>query len=235
MTLPSSVEVGVTRLFPCGYLPEQQEQLLVITDLRVRNSEDYEALLAAGFRRSHNDLYRPQCPSCKACQSLRVAVEEFRLSRSQRRIINKGQALSVKYSTTLSEDHYALYARYIEQRHRDGSMYPPSVEQYNHLIANQWVSTCYLTAYLQEQCVLVAVMDETPTAYSAVYTFYDPEIKVTSLGTWAILQQLNLAKTRGKHWLYLGYQIDDCPAMNYKNQFKPHQQLVDGVWRKIDR
>jgi arginine-tRNA-protein transferase len=35
-----------------------------------------------------------------------------------------------------------------------------------------------------------------------------------------------------KEWLYLGYQIDECPAMNYKTRFHPHQRLVNQRWHR---
>lgn len=67
-------------------------------------------------------------------------------------------------------------------------------------------------------------------ANSAFYTFYDPDIKL-SIGTLSVLYQLELTRKQGKRWLYLGYQIDECPAMSYKVRFDSHQRLVNHRWQ----
>ena len=84
-----------------------------------------------------------------------------------------------------------------------------------------------MTLELWQACLLVAVgiVDETPTALSAVYTFYDPEYRSSSLGTASILRQIEAAKRRDKQWLYLGYRVMGCKSSEYKARFRPHQVL----------
>ena len=80
------LKVGLTPRHPCSYLGHEQEQLLVLMDHELLNAAGYERLLTAGFRRSGNDIYRPHCPACSACQSLRIHSERFTPSRGQKRI-----------------------------------------------------------------------------------------------------------------------------------------------------
>src|SRR5206468_7778358 len=47
--------------------------------------------LAAGYRRIGDLVYRVTCPDCQACEPIRVLVDEFRPSRTQRRVWQRGQ------------------------------------------------------------------------------------------------------------------------------------------------
>jgi arginine-tRNA-protein transferase len=75
--------------------------------------------------------------------------------------------------------------------------------------------------------IAVAVTDVTPDAFSAVYTFFDPDLERRSLGTLAILRQLEWAKRESRRHLYLGYWIKDHVKMDYKRRFKP-LEVFDG-------
>jgi arginine-tRNA-protein transferase len=72
-------------------------------------------------------------------------------------------------------------------------------------------------------------------ALSAVYTFYDPSQRKNGLGVYSILQQIELANKMDKPYLYLGYQIDQCKKMNYKNRYFPYQQLIENNWKTINK
>ncbi|MBW8192447.1 arginyltransferase [Neiella marina] len=214
----------------CSYLEDQQEQLLFVLDQRVMNEYGYDYLLAHGFRRSGTEVYRPHCASCSACQSLRIPVAEFVASSSQKRVAKKSKAFRWQVSEDVSDDHFAMYSRYIEQRHSDGSMYPPNRQQLTKFSRNEWLAVLHLECWLDDQLVAVAITDETPNALSALYTYFEPEFEHLSLGTACILQQIELAKAIGKDYLYLGYQIDNCSAMNYKTNFRPNEQFIGGRW-----
>ena len=81
---------------------------------------------------------------------------------------------------------------------------------------------------------MVSLIDILETGLSAVYTFFDPDYADRSLGTFAILSQLDLARRTGRQWLYLGYLVEECRKMNYKRQYLPHELLVQGEWKKFD-
>ena len=71
MSESSDLTVGLTATFPCSYL-EDQEQLVMLIDPEIYAQQYYPALMSIGFRRSGDQVYRPHCPSCNACQSLRI-------------------------------------------------------------------------------------------------------------------------------------------------------------------
>lgn len=228
-------QLGITKTFPCNYLPNQHERLLVATDERLQNGEHYGWLMAQGFRRSGDQIYRPHCELCSACKSLRVLADEFSPSKSQKRNIKKNSHFTIKVSHQQEPHYYALYENYINTLHQDGSMYPATIDQYNSFIDCHITEQLYLEIWLDQQLISVAVTDVLNDALSAVYTFYHPGYSRHGLGVFSILNQLGLAKEMKKEFLYLGYQIDDCKKMNYKNRYYPHQVLSENCWQTVNK
>ncbi|MCC4263643.1 arginyltransferase [Oceanimonas baumannii] len=228
-----NLKVGLTPKHPCSYLPGRQEQLLVLLDRELLCPEGYEQLLTAGFRRSGSDIYRPRCQACQACESLRIPVASFNPSRSQKRILRHNRDVTMVLSDTDKPEYFELYQHYIEQRHQDGTMYPASRQQYEGFLLCQWLPPLFLEFHAGNRLIAVAVTDCLSESLSAMYTFYDPAEEHRSLGVFAILSQIRLAQQLNRHWLYLGYQVDDCRKMNYKQHFRPHQRLLDGNWQTM--
>ena len=226
--------IGLSQPFECSYLPNRQEQLLVILDPSCYSSNKFESLLGLGFRRSGNQIYRPHCPICSACSSVRVLANEFMPTKSQKRKLNKAKnRFEVKYSQVEREQYYPLYSKYISLRHQDGSMYPPDKSQFQSFLFCSWLTITFIELWDQENLVAVAVTDCMDSAISAIYTFFDPDYEHFSLGTVMILQQLKFAKQQRKQFVYLGYQIDECDKMNYKTQFLPAQKQCNDQWLAI--
>lgn len=236
MTEPKKYfQFGITKTFPCNYLSSQQERLVVITNGEEITNENYERLLSAGFRRSGEQVYRPHCENCKACESIRLQVNDFKPSKSQKRINNINKDLTIELTDTAKPQYFDLYRRYINAIHRGGGMYPANQEQYQNFIFSDRVSQLFIEMYLDEQLVCVAVCDNLPNSLSALYTFYDPELAKRSLGKYSILNQIDITKKLGKNLLYLGYQIDECAKMNYKKQYSPHQRLQQESWKTLNK
>ncbi|QUM77519.1 arginyltransferase [Moritella sp. 24] len=225
------IKVALTPPMPCNYLDEQQEQILVVQDDELHNQAGYEVLLLNGFRRSGNDVYRPHCQTCQACQSIRIDAQLFKPSKSQKRLLNKNKQIEMRVSHQPQANYYPLYERYINTLHSDGAMFPASLSQYEGFITSAWLTPTFIEFYLDNNLIAVAVTDVMADSMSAMYCFYDPDHLQSSLGTYAILQQLALTKSTGKKWLYLGYQIDLCNKMNYKVKFNPHERLIAGKWQ----
>ncbi|MDF2153667.1 arginyltransferase [Vibrio sp. CAU 1672] len=225
------IRIGLTNNHPCSYLPERQERVAVALDASLHNANSYEVLLANGFRRSGDTIYKPHCEHCSACQPIRVAVEHFVASKSQKRLMAKAKHLSWEFKSAMDPEWFDLYSRYICQRHRHGTMYPPKEQDFSRFAHAKWLESSFLHIYDQSNTLLaIAVTDVMSQSASAFYTFFEPDYPL-SLGTLAVLYQIAFCQKAGKHWLYLGYQIDECPAMNYKTRFQRHQRLVNQRWQ----
>ncbi len=224
------IKIGLTSYNPCSYLKSHSERVAVALDKTLHCCNGYEMLLANGFRRSGDTIYTPYCGSCVACEAIRIPITDFRPTRSQKRLLSKSRTLRRELKPEMDEGWFGLYSRYVTARHQDGSMYPPKKDQFYNFAHCQWLNTQFLHIYDEERLIAVAVTDIMEHSISAFYTFFEPDYPL-SIGTIAVLCQIEFCQKHGKQWLYLGYQIDECPAMNYKVRFQPHQRLVNHRWQ----
>lgn len=222
--------------YPCSYLPERLASSQMVAPIDRINDSNYGQLIDLGFRRSGLYVYRPQCPNCRACQSYRIVVNRFTPNRSQRRCWKKWSHLHVRMvELSFSEEHFALYRRYIASRHADGAMANDTEEQYQQFFLRSAI-TSFLVEFRDEYGVLrmVSVIDQTTSGLSAMYTFYDPAPEFAGLGTYGILWQVQIARQFGLKFVYLGFWIAGSPKMHYKQQFGPAEILINGTWRAFE-
>ena len=114
-------------------------------------------------------------------------------------------------------------------------MYPATPEQFNSFLGTNITKQVYIETWDDQQLVSVAVTDTLLNGLSAVYTFYHPDYRHAGLGVLSILNQIQLCADLRKTYLYLGYQIDDCQKMNYKNRYFPYQRLVKNRWLIVNK
>ncbi len=215
----------------CSYLPGEKATTMFLDPKALVTTDIYTQLSRFGFRRSGNHFYRPHCNHCKACIPIRLPVESFRSSRSQRRVMKRNAGVNYQImAPDFHEDHYLLYEKYICERHRDGDMYPPSREQYRSFLVEGHASTRFVEFSIEGRLYAVAVVDVLIDGISAIYTFFDPELEKLSPGTFAVLWQLQYASEQKLPYIYLGYFIKNCQKMSYKNQFHPFEALINDQW-----
>jgi arginine-tRNA-protein transferase len=234
-TLNTNIRLYTTEPHKCSYLEDRVATTLFVDPHAEINQHTYSRLSEHGFRRSGRHLYRPDCSNCNACVPARVKVAQFRPNRQQKRTIKANQDLTTSYTSDIdTPEHYELYERYIRLRHRDGDMYPPSLDQYRSFLTSEWGLTRYIELSKDGQLVCVAVVDAMDNGLSAVYTFFEPELHSRSLGTFAVLCQIQMARELGLGYVYLGYWIEQCSKMSYKTRFKPLEVLIDDDWQPLE-
>lgn len=219
---------------PCSYLDGKQAKSIFLTPDQVLDESIYMQLTDVGFRRSGKHIYRPWCDNCVECKSVRVVLNDFKLSKSQKRVLNNNKDLKVSFEPAqITQEIYSLYQRYIDKRHKDGDMYPPSHEQFEDFLCKPPESSHsqFICFRLKEKLLAVAVVDLLPQGISAIYTFFDPDQKARSLGRLAILWQINWGCYHGMEFVYLGYWIKECQKMSYKSEYQPLEVLDNQKWQ----
>ena len=216
----------------CSYLNGREASTAFVDPELEIDSDLYARLSENGFRRSGPYIYTPMCGDCVACVSARIPVDLFAHSRSQRRCVKANSDLKVICVNSIDiTEHYTVYADYINQRHADGDMYPPTTEQFVDFLGTAWDCTQFVEFRVDTKLIGCAIIDVLPDAISAIYTYFDPNEEGRGLGKFAVLYQIAMAKELALSHVYLGYWIEDCKKMSYKRQYQPIELLQENTWK----
>lgn len=231
---------------PCPYIEGNQERK-VFTHLVGERAEQVNDMLSqGGFRRSQNISYRPACEGCKACVSVRVLVDEFKPSKSFRRILNKNDVLiGVEQAPAPTSEQFSLFRHYLDSRHMHGGMAEMTSLDYAMMVEDTHVNTMVIeyrkrgpdsgiTGKGDGPLVAVALTDILANGLSMVYSFFDPESDLPSLGTFMILDHIRRARKMGVPYVYMGYWVEGSQKMDYKRRFTPQEHLTMTGWNRRD-
>ena len=229
-----SVPLYATDQSPCSYLDQRNSRSVFVHPSFALDVESYSQLIEQGFRRSGNHVYAPLCPTCSECIPTRIAISDFTPSKSQKRCIKKNTLTCVTHQPAqFKQTHYDLYIRYQKNRHQTGDMADSSEKDYIDFLSSEWCNTLFVEFSVDKKCVAIATVDQLDNALSAVYTFFDPDYSHLSLGTYAVLWQIDYAKKQGLDYLYLGFFVKNCQKMSYKNNYQPLQGFINKQWQEI--
>jgi arginyl-tRNA--protein-N-Asp/Glu arginylyltransferase len=231
---------------PCPYLPGQEERKVFTHLVGERAAQLNDLLTHGGFRRSQSIAYRPACETCRACISVRVLVEDFRPTRSMRRVIERNRDVVGEMRVPVpTSEQYSVFRSYLDARHRDGGMADMTVLDYAMMVEDSHVDT-RMIEYRQRtsersshelgngRLVSVALTDVLSDGLSMVYSYYDSDESSRSLGTFMILDHIERAHRIGLSYVYLGYWVEGSRKMAYKGRFLPQQRLAPDGWKRVD-
>jgi arginine-tRNA-protein transferase len=240
-------EFYVTAPQPCPYLSGRLERKIFTHLTPEKSSAMVDNLLKGGFRRSQNIAYMPYCDGCQACVSVRIVVDEFQPTRSMRRIARGNEDLHTRrVGAIATSEQYSLFRDYIGARHSDGGMADMSVFDYSMMVEDSAVDT-FITEYRRKPgsrllssavtgdlpLAAAALCDKLSDGLSLVYSYYDPDLRDRSLGSYIILEHIEHAKRLKLPFVYLGYWIEGSRKMAYKSRFMPQERLTRNGWVRV--
>lgn len=225
------LERVVEKPHPCAYLPAERASLEVQVMLDVSPAE-LDALLERGWRRFGPMYFRPACTACGECVSLRIVVDRFAPSKSQRRAARACAGLRREVGPPRVDDtRLELYALWHNEREeqRGWERNPQSRERY--ALEFGFPHPCAREAAFYDdeaggKLVGVGLFDETPKALSAAFFFHHPDYARRSLGVANVVTLVQDARASGRPYLYLGYRVAGCASLRYKASYRPHEALI---------
>ena len=236
----------VTAPQPCPYLTGRMERKL-FTALQGDAAEKLNnSLSKQGFRRSQNVLYRPSCTDCSACMSARIKVADFAPSKSQKRVLKRNADLIRSASSPwATEGQYALFRDYLDSRHPTGGMADMNLFEFAAMVEETPIKTRLIeyrskladgmTTEFQsedpyEGLRAVSLTDILDDGLSMVYSFFAPELMKSSVGTYLILDHIQIARELDLPYIYLGYWVPGSDKMGYKINYKGVEIFRNGKW-----
>jgi arginine-tRNA-protein transferase len=229
-----NLQFYITPPYVCSYLPDKLARSQVAIPGYLIDKVVYGELIKMGFRRSGLYTYRPYCDGCRACVPVRLLVDDFKPKRAQRRSLKRhGNLAARSMELKFDPQHYQLYRRYQASRHPGGGMDQDSRDQFSHFLLQSNVATKLIEFREGNTLRMVSVVDQLGDGLSSVYTFYDPDIRGSSFGTYNVLWQAQLCRDLGLPHLYLGYWIAQSRKMTYKINFQPLQGLLNDRWQPL--
>ncbi len=189
-----------------------------------------ELFLAAGYRRNGNCLYAMHCKTCDACTPIRLHSRAFRPNRNQKRVWRKNRDVDISISAICPRpESMKLCDDFLQERypHKGNT----AEAYYSGFFLNRIVSTYELRYRVQGKLIGNAIVDIGNNWLNAVYFFFDQDEARRSTSIYNILTMIKFCLQKNIEYLYLGYNIEELSAMNYKKKFKPHFLLQNSQWQ----
>ena len=74
------------------------------------------------------------------------------------------------------------------------------------------------------------LVDTMSDGLSAVYSYFEPDYKSRSLGSYIILWLIEKTRQYDLEYCYLGYWIEGSAKMSYKDKFQPLEYFTNDQW-----
>ena len=218
----------VTPLSDCQYIPGEtwRFEFFFARDL---DHGELENLLSTGWRKFGLNYFRPVCPSCRRCVPLRVRVQDFVPTKSQRRLLRKNEDVRVFFRPLQFKDRiYEIYSDHSTRFEKEISTPVDFIRNF----CEKSCPSLQSEYYIGETLAAVGFLDHSSRGLSSVYFIFDTLYSRYSLGVYSALREIEHARSLGLDYYYLGFYIAECPRMTYKNRFRPYETMdwSSGVW-----
>ncbi len=162
---------------------------------------------------------------------LRIRLEDFSLSKSQRRVLRKNAEMeTVVQPTKITAETENLFALH-KDRFKQGI--PDSI--YDFISGEPSEKPCEaleITVYDNGKLIAASFFDLGAIAISGVYAMFEPSMHAHSLGIFTMLKEIEIAIQSGKTFYYLGYCYEGESFYDYKKRFRGIETFDwNGNWK----
>lgn len=212
----------------CSYL-DNKEQITHYKIIDDCTSNQTQELVERGYRRFGKMYFRPICSTCHECQSIKIDVDNYSFSKSEKRVIKKAKDITIYIQTPqLTQEHLDLFEKYhLFMKNKKGWTYQKTTPDhyYNSFVSGHEDFGFEVLYYDKDKLIGVDLIDILEDGISSIYFYYDPMYSNLSMGKYSLLMQIKFAKEANKKWIYLGYYVENCSSLNYKADYKPYLTL----------
>ncbi len=205
----------------CSYIPQNRWRFEYFFASGVNDSE-LEELFEKGWRKFGIYYFRPNCDSCFKCVPIRIKADQFRLSKSQRRLLRRSSLIDVKFSPLkYSEEIFRIYNDHSQNR------FNKKIDRDNFL-TTFYMQSCpsfQSEYYIGSELIGVGFIDKSSKSLSSVYYIFKTEYAKYRPGIYSILKEIEYTASLGLKYYYLGYYIKDNHSMAYKDAFHPNEKF----------
>ncbi|MFN0088476.1 MAG: arginine-tRNA-protein transferase [Blastocatellia bacterium] len=184
--------------------------------------EQMDLLWALGWRHFGAYFFRysavRQRDGIKTVLPLRIDLEKFSLSRSQKRVMTRNRALGTVIRDTFIDE--AKENLFYSHRERFKDNIPDSI--YTFLSDEPASLPCAnreIAVYNGGRLIAVSFLDIGKAATSAVYAMFDPVESSRSLGIFTMLASIEYSIERSCRYFYPGYAYREPSVYDYKKNF----------------
>jgi arginine-tRNA-protein transferase len=219
---------------PCPYRDGEIARMPLRWQFQRLTGEEFDQSLAEGDRRVGRMLYRTDCPACSACEPIRIPVEGFRPTRSQKRVWKRNRDVSVETGpATFSEEKLALYNRHKAERGLARNETAMTRFGYEGWFVHSCTRTVEMRYRVDGRLIAVGILDMGQQDTSSVYFFFDPDESRRSLGVFSVMVEVAWLRSQGGRYHYLGLYVDDCRHLLYKAHYRPHERRIGAMWERF--
>jgi len=236
--LKEDLGASLQESFPCAYFGDGRISSMEYLFANATCANSFHEFLAQGYRRLGSIFYRNVCNKCTDCKPLRLEIDRFSPSRSQRQTLrhNLDIRLEILSPAVITIDKIDLYQRYLDSKHSGKG--EKEIRDYETVLSNihyGYAHTLEMDYYYGDKLIGVGVVDEAEDSLSSNYFYYDTDYLDSRLGVFSILEEIFLARVMKKKYYYLGFYLEKTAKMSYKKFFRPNQIFEKGQWKEFLR
>jgi arginyl-tRNA--protein-N-Asp/Glu arginylyltransferase len=197
-----------------------------------------DALLADGWRHFGNQFFRYSYAfyemDLRKVVPLRVRLENFTLSKSQRRTLKRNADLvTVVRPIEITAVGEELFHRH-KRRFKIGV--PESIYDFVSLKPSTEPCEAFeIAVYDDHRVVALSYFDIGASASSGIYAMFDPDLSQRRLGIFTLLKEIEFSMAAGKTFYYQGYAYEEESFYDYKKRIRGSEAFDwRGNWNSLN-